>query len=315
VSLKLLVTDAVHLDGEALSTLRSVADVVIRTSTDVTPGDFAAYDAIWLRLSTRIGPDHLGTNPRCRFIAVPATGIDHIDAAACRSRGISIVSLQGETEFLGSVRATAEHTLGLLLALARRLPSAHAGAVAGRWNREEHRGTEILDKTAAVIGHGRLGSMVCTYLQALGASVISFDPTLERSDDGCSLSRDLGAALRAADVVTVHASLTDANVGFIGTKEFAMMERAPLFVNTARGPLVDSAALAHALEAGIISGAAIDVIEGEPSPPADNPLFEYARSHDNLIITPHIAGNTVESGQKTDRFLARKLADHLAAVS
>jgi D-3-phosphoglycerate dehydrogenase len=246
-------------------------------------------------------------------IASPTTGLNHIDLREAELRGIRVISLRGETEFLDQIFATAEHTLALIFGLLRCVPAASAHAAEGGWNRDLFRGRELHGKTAGIIGYGRVGRMVAGYLQALGMAVLAAD-----SDPGRSFANPqikivpLADLLDRADLVSLHVSFTEANAGFFGQKEFARMKPGSWFINTSRGELVDEAALLQALEGGRIAGAALDVLSDERSSGmSGNALVAYARSHGNLLITPHIAGCTLESMQKTEDFLADRLAAFL----
>lgn len=308
-----LVTDGQGFDPQARDALASAARVTVRPGPELTTADFAAHDAIWVRLSVRIDADLIGAAPRCSIIAVPATGTDHIDEDHCARKAVTILSLKGETSFLDTIPATAEHTLGLIVAAIRQTTACHASVLRGEWDREAYRGRQLSGKTAVVVGHGRVGRRVCAYLRALEMTVVAVDPALRGTTDGCRFEPDLHRALGEADIVTVHVDLSPRTQGLLGEQEFACMARAPVLVNTARGAVVDSGALVAALRSGVVSAAALDVIDGEPHPPPDHPLVEYARTNDNLTLTPHVGGNTHESVQATERFLAAKLAEHLRA--
>jgi D-3-phosphoglycerate dehydrogenase len=159
----------------------------------------------------------------------------------------------------------------------------------------------VAGKKIGVVGYGRLGRMVGEYLRALGATVVAADP-------GAAGTLSLEELLRVADVVSLHASLTAETRGLFGRREFAAMKPGAWFLNTARGELVDEAALLEALESGRLAGAALDVLAGEDAGGmGQHPLVRYAREYRNLLITPHLGGCTTESMEKTERFLAEKL--------
>jgi D-3-phosphoglycerate dehydrogenase len=272
-------------------------------------------DVLWVRLRHRIDREVMDAAPRLKVIATPTTGLNHIDLREAELRGLCVLSLRGETEFLDQIFATAEHTLALVFGLLRHLPAASTHANAGGWNRDLFRGRELHGKTAGIIGYGRVGRMVAGYLQALGMKVLATD-----SDAGRAFSNPqikfvpLSELLERADLVSLHVSYSEANAGFFGQKEFARMKQESWFINTSRGELVEEAALLHALESSRIAGAALDVLTDESSSGmSGNALIEYARLHDNLLITPHIAGCTLESMHKTENFLAEKLASYLEA--
>lgn len=280
----------------------------------VTPGDlsssFSTHDVVWLRLAHRIDAGVLGDKPRCRVLATPVTGLDHIDLAACEQRGIRVVSLKGEVEFLRRVRATAELTMGLMLSLLRHIPASAEDVKAGRWDRDSFRGQELFEKTVGVVGMGRLGSIVAGYLRAFGCHVLGADP---RSDFPPDLVErvSLDELLARSDVVTLHVSYSPSTRHLIDAAALARMKRGAILVNTSRGGIVDEGALLAALESGYLGGAALDVLDGEPAIDESHPLVEAARRLKNLLVVPHIGGNTAESFEKTEVFLAGRVLDAL----
>jgi D-3-phosphoglycerate dehydrogenase / 2-oxoglutarate reductase len=285
-------------DLDAAGLARSLADV----------------EVLWVRLRHRIDASLLDRAPRLRMVATPTTGLTHIDLDAVERRGIELVSLRGETAFLNNVRATAEHTIGLILALLRQIPASAEDVRRGNWNRDLFQGSEIFRQTVGVVGYGRLGRIVARYLRALDARVLAADPNvgLDGLEPGVELV-PLTSLLRSARIVTVHVNLHESTQHLIGRREFGMMREGCWFVNTSRGEVVDEAALIAALESGRLRGAALDVISGEHV--AGSRVVEYARSHSNLLITPHTGGCTRESMEKTEIFLADKVAARLAAES
>ena len=270
----------------------------------------AEADVLWVRLRHRIDEEVFAAAERLRFVVTPTTGLDHIDLDA-PSRRAQILSLQGETEFLSDVRATAEHTVALMLALLRHLPAAARHVAEGGWDRDGFRGGELRGRTVGIVGYGRLGRIVAHYLRAFDAEVIATDPRAQAGDVELVALDEL---LRRADLVTLHAPLNDDTRGLIGRAELDSMRPGSLLVNTARGGLVDEGALLDALRSGHLAGAALDVLSGEDAAGmGDHPLVAHAREHDNLIVTPHIGGATRESMEKTEEFMAERLAVTLEA--
>jgi D-3-phosphoglycerate dehydrogenase len=261
-------------------------------------------DALWVRLAHRITADLFDHAPKLRWIVSPTTGLNHIDLEEAERRGVTVLSLKGKIDFLKEIRATAEHTVGLMLALLRHTPAAHADVLAGHWRRDMFQGSELHEKTIGLFGYGRLGTIVARYLHAFDARVLVTDPRIE------SMAPE--QVLQQADIVSLHVDLTPETQRFFGAAQFASMKPGAFFVNTSRGELVDEAALLTALEGGHVRGAALDVLANESSSGmGDHPLVEYARSHGNLLLTPHIGGCTAESMQKTERFMAQQLLEAL----
>jgi len=243
--------------------------------------------------------------PELRFIASCTTGLDHIDVAHARTKGIRIISLNGERGFLDDVYATAEHTWALVLALIRKIPWAHQDVLSGDWNRERWQGTELRGKTLGIVGMGRVGRQVAIIGQGFGMRVLYCDVV----GSGSAPLQDL---LRESDIVSVHVPLDQTTKGMCNAHFFETMKSTAYFVNTSRGAVVDERALINALRAGKLAGAALDVVCHEAEGLLwDSPLFRYADVRGRLLITPHIAGNTRESREKTQVFIAEKIRDFI----
>lgn len=312
---KVLIAEPDGFTDEAVDVLRRVADVDRKAiRAEELAWAFDTYDVIWLRLGHRIDAALVEGAQRCRFIANAVTGLDHIDLDACAKKGIEVLSLRGERAFLREVRATAELAVALALALPRHLNAAVASVHQGHWRRDDFRGHELYRKTAGIVGVGRLGAIVGDYFAALGMDVIGYDVSPFTSDVIEPVA-DLEALLRRSDVVSLHVALTEDTKHLIGAAELRLMKPTATLVNTARGAVVDGEALLAALRDGEIAGAALDVVEGEPDLGAEHPLISYARNQRNLIITPHIGGNTYESFIKTEVFIAEKVVTALEAQS
>ncbi len=274
------------------------------------------YTGLWVRLRHRIDAELLDAAPGLKFVATNTTGLTHVDLEELERRKIALFSLRGETDFLTEIRATAEHTVALLFALLRKIPAAHQHVLAGGWNRDLFAGRELHRKTAGIIGYGRLGRIVARYLQAFGMNVLATSPQLQQADcDPGVRAVSLQTLLAESQIVSLHANYIPANSKMVGSAEFARMQPGSWFINTARGELVDEAALLAALESGQLAGAALDVLDNERATGMpEHPLVKYARKHDNLLLTPHLGGNTPESLAKTEEFLAEKLIAALPSL-
>jgi D-3-phosphoglycerate dehydrogenase / 2-oxoglutarate reductase len=270
-------------------------------------------DVLWVRLRTQIDREVFAAAERLRVLVTNTTGLNHIDLDEACTRGVHVISLRGEVELLRTVRGTAELTLGLALALVRQLPAAGAHVARGGWNRYRFKGHDLYEKTAGIVGYGRLGSIVASYFRALGMHVVAAtregDP-MPASDHVTVVTLD--QLLRQADLVSVHVDLNPGTRGMFGRDQFAAMKPGAYFVNTARGEVVDETALLDALTSGRLAGAALDVVSDELSPGLhQRPLLQYAATHDNVIITPHIGGYTFESLARTEEHLTDRLLDYL----
>ena len=270
---------------------------------------FCQYDIFWFRLSHRIDA-YLLNQPQRRVhtIVCPVTGLDHIDTETCRNLGIRIISLKGEAEFLKEVRATAELTLNLALSLIRKTHLAQHDALEGNWRRDLFKGEELYEKKIAIIGYGRLGKISADLYRAFGAKTVVYDH--DRIDDasGHEIATSIEQALDGAFLLSLHISYSKENEGFLKAKHFELMSYGAYLVNTSRGSLLNETDLIQALNNGKLAGVATDVLFGEPEV-QKSALWNYARAHKNVLITPHIGGNTKESFLKTEMFVGKKLID------
>lgn len=275
------------------------------------------YAILVVRLGLQVNSTVLQANPQLKVVATPTTGLDHIDIEFAKQLGIKILSLKGERDFLEQVYATAEHTFALILSLLRYVPSAFEAVKEYQWRRDIYRGFELNRKVLGLIGCGRLGSMVARYAMAFGMRVLIFDPYQIDLPDGVNVVDTLDELLKSCDVLSIHVPLNDETRGMLSEQQFAKLKYSAWLVNTSRGSVIDEKALLKALVSKQLNGAALDVLDdeqfiesGEP-----NPLIEYARHHDNLIITPHIGGATFESVEKADLFIAEKINNYLRSNS
>ena len=302
---RVLIAEPDRFSREAIVTLETVADVVRRSTSQEELGTvLEQFDVVWIRLGLRIEAEDLPANPRCGLVVSATTGLDHLDLAALAARNIRVLSLKGRREFLTQIRGTAELTIALLLALLRRLPTALDAVRAGEWNRDDFRGCEIFEKTVGIVGYGRLGSIVASYLHAMSARILAYDPNVTVAETYVGQVAGLDELLARSDIVTLHADLNDTTRGLLGSREFSLMQPGAVLINTARGELLDEAALLDALHTQRLAGAAVDVLRGEPGITTEHPLVAYAATHENLLITPHLGGGTVESMPRCERFLA-----------
>lgn len=306
--IRLLIAEGQDFSNSVLQKLRSHMEVDVGTckQQDIKK-ILEEYDVFWFRLGFGIGEQQLSAATRCKYIVTPVTGIDHIDEASCAKRGIQVISLKGESEFLKNVRATAEHTILLTLMLLRQGPQAYQSVKHKEWKRDDFRGHEIHNKTVGIVGVGRLGQLTANLYKAFGARLIGFDHRPDYPHEVAEQITSLAELASQADIVSIHLSYTPQTHQIISASFFQAMKAGSYFINTSRGGIVDEEALLHALTTGKLKGAAIDVIQGEHSSIQSNPLVAYATKFNNLIITPHIGGNTFESFEKTERFIADKL--------
>jgi D-3-phosphoglycerate dehydrogenase len=263
----------------------------------------AGFDAIVIRSATRIDAALIERADRLKAIGRAGVGVDNVDVTAATRRGIVVCNAPEAT-----VVSAAEHALGLLLALARNIPQAHAALKAGSWERERFAGIELAGKTLGVLGLGRIGRQVARRALGLGLRVVAYDPyvALERFRElGVEAAATPEEVYEQADLITLHLPLTDATRGLLGREAFARMRDGVRIVNAARGGLIDEEALAEAIAAGKVAGAALDVFATEPYA---GPLLEL----EQVVVTPHLAGSTTEAQDRAGLIIAEQIAAALA---
>lgn len=245
-------------------------------------------DGIIIRSGTTLTEEILKDQRRLKVIVRAGVGVDNIDLPSATREGIVVMNTPA-----GNTTSTAEHTLAMLLALARNIAPAAASMKAGKWDKKSFTGTQLSGKTLAVIGLGRIGLTVARRAIAFEMKVVGYDPFLSQEkavEHGIELFRNVDEAITACDFLTVHTPLNAETKGLINAARIARMRKGVRIINCARGGIVDEAALADALESGHVAGAALDVFEQEP-PPGDNRLVKMP----NVLTTPHLAASTDEA--------------------
>jgi D-3-phosphoglycerate dehydrogenase len=310
LSLKIKIAECEDFNSEVLEYLNQYFSVDVSScKPEELQFIFDEYDIFWFRLGYKIDQSLVLNSKRVKVIVSPVTGIDHIDEQACAIKGIQIVCLRGEYDFLKEVRATAEHTISLTLALMRLLGPAINDTKLGNWRRDKFRGNEIFNKKVGIVGLGRLGEITASIYHAFGCEVFYYDIRKVYS----SHARRLNTLLEISncDIVSIHVDYNSQTHHLINADFFSNCNPNMFFINTSRGGIVDEESLLNALVYKKIKGAALDVIQNEFEFNLQNPLTSYASKNNNLIITPHIGGNTVESFEKTEMFIARKIVSLL----
>src|SRR5215831_5696705 len=261
-------------------------------------------DGVIVRSDTRITAAELENPGRLRVIVRAGVGVDNIDVAAATRKGIVVMNTPG-----GNTVSTAEHTITLLLALARHVPAADASVRAGKWERTRFVGTQLAGKTLGVVGLGRIGREVARRAAGMDVKVVGFDPFLapdRAAQLGIEAVSGLDQLLPRCDFLTVHTPLTDETRDLVGARELERLPRGARVLNCARGGIVNEEALAAALRSGHLAGAALDVFVVEP-PPADHPLLKMP----NVVLTPHLGASTTEAQTSVAIEAAQLLTDFL----
>lgn len=303
--IKIFVADDVNESG--LEPLRAAGFAVEKRtglSADELRECVRECDGLVVRSETKVTAELMDAATRLRVVGRAGVGVDNIDVAAATARGLVVMNAPD-----GNTITTAEHTVALLIALARRVPAANASLKGGHWERKKFIGVELQGKTLGVVGLGRIGRVVANRARAFGMNIVAYDPFLA-PEQARDLELEVGTldeVYARADFLTVHTPLTTETRGIIGADAFAKMKQGVRIINCARGGLVDERALFNAIKEGTVAGAALDVFEEEP-PSADNPLLAL----EEVIVTPHLGASTKEAQEGVAVTVAEQMRDYLS---
>lgn len=300
---RVLVCDPIAEDGvKALEEFGAQVDVCLGMSPNELISVIGEYDAVVVRSETKITAEAIAAAKRLQIIGRAGIGVDNIDVDAATQRGILVVNAPA-----GNIISAVEHTIALMLALARNIPQADASLRGGKWDRNRFMGVELRGKTLGIIGLGQVGSEVARRARGLEMQVVGYDPFLPEER-----ARVLGVKivpledlLRESDFVGVHTTLSEGTRGLIGAEQLAMMKPTARIINTARGGIIDEEALYQAVEEGRIAGAAVDVFVQEPA--VGNKLTES----DRIVVTPHLGASTAEAQERVAMDVAEEIIAHL----
>jgi len=304
--MEILVVSPEYFPEDILSELKPFANVVSRKlSREELANEIEKYTVILARIGIRFDKELLEKAKNLKVLATATTGTDHIDLEYARQRGIQIISAPGVNAV-----ATAEHTFGLILSLIRKIPWAFDSIKNFDYKRSEFLGNELNGKNIGIIGFGRIGNQVGRYAKAFGMTILTHDPYINQNlaDEIGARVVSLDELLRNSDVISLHAFASPENENMISFDEFSKMKDTAFLINVARGSLVDEDALLGALKDKKIQGAALDVLKEEP-PSENNKLITYAKSNNNLIITPHLGGSTEEAVYNAAKHVVQKVKE------
>ncbi len=265
------------------------------------------FEGLLIRSATVVDAELLERATKLKVVGRAGVGVDNVDVEAATEHGVIIANAPES-----NVVTAAEHTMALLLALARNVPQAHGALTEGRWERAEHSGVELLDKTIGILGFGRIGQLVAARAQAFGMKVIAYDPFI-----GVERYRELGVVqaetpqqlYAQSDFITLHLPKTPETEGFLDRAAFEQMKDGVRVLNVARGPLIVDQDLQSALDSGKVAGAALDVFRSEPL--TEHPLFSYP----NVIVTPHLGASTDEATDRAGYQAAEQVIAALTGAS
>ncbi len=302
--IKIFIADEVSDSG--LEPLRA-AGFLVEKRPGLSHDDLVAAlrdcEGLVVRSETKVTANLMDNLPKLRVVGRAGVGVDNIDVPAATVRGIVVMNAPD-----GNTITTAEHTMALLISLARRVPQANSSLRSGQWERKRFIGVELQGKTLGIVGLGRIGRAVASRARAFGMNIVAYDPFIapEQSRDLEIDVVPLAEVFSRADFLTVHTPLTAETRSIVDREAFAKMKRGMRIINCARGGLVDEEALYEAIKSGIVAGAALDVFTREP-PPADHPLLGL----DEVIATPHLGASTTEAQEGVALTVAEQMRDYL----
>ncbi len=300
--MKILVAEPMAAAGIELLQAQPGWNVVISSPKEYKT-HLADCDALLVRSAVQVTPEVLAAAPKLRVIGRAGIGVDNVDLEAATQAGVLVMNTPG-----GNAISVAEHTIALMLAMARHIPQANASTKAGKWEKKKFLGNEVRGKTLGVIGLGSIGREVVKRARAFEMAVVAYDPyvTSTIADDLGVQLLDLPGLYAASDYITLHVAATPETQGMISREALAQMKDGVRLINCARGELVDETALLEALTSGKVAGAAIDVFQVEPPPP-DYALF----AAEGLMATPHIGGATEEAQEIVGVRIAEQVVQYL----
>ncbi len=301
-----LIADSLSTSG--LDILRDGGRFEVAVADTINPQDLLDripdFHALVVRSRTKVTRDVIARGAALRVIGRCGVGLDNIDVAAARERGVAVVSAAG-----ASAVSVAELTLGLMISLVRRIPEADASVRAGKWERSRFMGSELNGKTLGIIGLGNIGREVALRARAFGMNVLYYDPYLPAGAAAGSpvTASPLKDLLETADIISIHIPLSDETRHLIGADAFEGMKAGAFLLNVSRGGIVDETALLAALRGGHLAGAALDVFETEPPERSD------ITSDPRVIVCPHIGASTKEAQERAGIEVARRVVEILRA--
>lgn len=301
--MKVLVSDNISSKGvEILKKAGLNVDVKTGLKPEELKSIIGEYHALVVRSATKVTADVIDAAKNLKVIGRAGSGLDNVDRVAASKRGIVVMNTPG-----GNTITTAEHTIAMIFAAARKIPQANASMSQGKWEKKKFMGTELFNKTLGIIGLGNIGGEVAKRAQGLGMNVIAYDPFLNEER-----ARNLGVEkveildiIKRSDFITLHTPLTAETKSIINSESIKAMKDGVYIVNCARGGIINEKDLYDALESGKVAGAALDVFEKEP--PENNPLV----GHEKVVCTPHLGASTQEAQENVAIAVAEQIVDYL----
>jgi D-3-phosphoglycerate dehydrogenase / 2-oxoglutarate reductase len=305
---KVLVTDGISDSG--LKSLFDHPNFIVERQptlpTEELKKIIGGYEALIVRSQTKVTEELLQYADNLKVIARAGVGVDNIDVNAATRKGIIVINAPGANTI-----AATEHTLAMMLSMARKIPQAHQKTSAGEWDRNSFKGVELYKKTLGVIGMGKIGTEVAKRAKSFGMNILGFDPYLteERAQKLGMTKASLDLIARESDFITIHTPLTNDTKALVNDEYLSKTKKGVRFINVARGGIIDEKALVRAIQTGHVAGAALDVFEKEPA--ADPDLLQ----NPNIIVTPHLGASTVEAQEKVAQEVSTEIIDILETKS
>ncbi|HBG47027.1 MAG TPA: phosphoglycerate dehydrogenase [Deltaproteobacteria bacterium] len=303
--MKVLISDS--MSSKAVEILKGTPGLDVDVITGLKPDELKAkikdYHGLVVRSATKATADILDAAENLKVIGRAGTGVDNIDTVAATKKGIVVMNTPG-----GNTVTTAEHAIAMLVALARKIPQATASMRRGEWEKKKFEGTEMTGKTLGILGVGNIGSVVANRAMGLKMNVIAYDPFIsgEAADKLGLTLVTMDELFRRSDFISIHVPLTNETRGIVNAEAFKKMKKGVKLINCARGGIVNEKDLAEAIKEKIVSGAALDVFEKEPTT-ADNPLLQM----EEVIFTPHLGASTHEAQENVAIAIAEQMVDYL----
>jgi len=291
---------------KALNDLATIGDVELFNNVDLERF-LSNKEVLFIRLKYCLDKDFLDRAKVLKYICTPTTGLNHIDLDECEKRGVEVVSLKDEYQFLSTIRATPEHTFGLILSLLRNYKSAFLSQTNNRWDREQYKGFELYRNSVGIIGFGRVGKILSRYLKAFDAQVYFYDSDRSmKSTNNANTTSSIYELIKKSNIVILSASYCRDNYQFFNSECIDLLKD-KYFINTSRGELVDEKYLISKIRKDYFKGVAIDVIQDEQLEGGDLRAILELTNNRNFIVTPHISGATYDSMRRTEEFIFSKL--------
>ncbi len=302
--LNILVNNPEYFDKDAMKILNGIGNVTAKNmSNEELLKKIHIFDILVIRVDTKVTKKILDKAINLKLIGSATTGLNHIDIEYAKKKKIKVLNLHG-----AHTLPTAQHTIALMLALSRNIPWAFENLKNGKWERYKFIGTQLNGKTLGIIGLGRIGSQVAEYAKAFDMKVIAYDPFIKKNSVPLV---SLNTLLKTSDIISLHPMLTTSSRNMLQLKQFKLMKKTALLINTSRGEVINTNDLFVALKKHIISGAALDVFPEEPFLKKGNRFVNYALKNKNLIMTPHIGASTREAIHIVGVEIANKIKKEL----